>query len=170
MYETLGASQPRALALIDGYSKYPIVKVIASTAFTQVGPAPERIFAMFDLPEEIKMDNAPPFQGNEFQDMLRCLGIQHRRITPLWPQANGEVERFMHTLNKALRIVVLETTDPELSLYRFLREYRGTPHCTTGQTPWSLMLAGPRRDTIPTAPGWKPTPIYKLRGKKSMIR
>jgi len=28
------------------------------------------------------------------------LGIRHRRVTPLWPEANGEVENFMKPLKK----------------------------------------------------------------------
>ncbi|KAJ1111147.1 hypothetical protein NDU88_008484 [Pleurodeles waltl] len=49
----------------------------------------------------------------------------------------------MHRLNKALRIATLKASDPELGLhcfpreYRcFLREYRGTPHCTTRRATW----------------------------------
>ena len=30
-------------------------------------------------------------------------GIFHQKITPLWPQANGEAENFMKPLTKAIR-------------------------------------------------------------------
>ena len=30
------------------------------------------------------------------------LGFKHRKVTPLWPRASGEVERFMRTLKQAI--------------------------------------------------------------------
>ena len=35
-------------------------------------------------------------------------GIKHQRITPLWPQANSEVENFMKPMEKAIRAVCIE--------------------------------------------------------------
>lgn len=137
--------------IVDSYTKYPIVEILPSTAFNHLQPMLEKTFALFGLPQVIKTDNGPPFQGCEFQTFLTQLGIKHHRITPQWPQANGEAERFMQTINKILRISVAEQADPEATLHKFLREYRSTPHCTTQRSPWSLMLAGPRRDTLPRA-------------------
>lgn len=144
--------------VVDSYTKYPVVEVIPSTAFHHLQPMLERTFALFGLPQVIKTDNGPPFQGGEFKQFLNQIGVKHRRITPQWPQANGEVEQFMRTLNKTLRIAAAEQSDPERAIHRFLREYRGTPHSTTQRSPWSLMLAGPRRDNIPTAPDWESPP------------
>ncbi|XP_078509666.1 endogenous retrovirus group V member 2 Env polyprotein-like [Lissotriton helveticus] len=69
---------------------------------------PEKIFAMFGYPNEIRRDNGPPFQGHEFHEFLHHHGIRHRRITPQGPQANGEIEFFMRTNNKTIRIAVAE--------------------------------------------------------------
>lgn len=145
--------------LIDNYTKYPVVEILPSTAFHHLQPALEKTFVLFGLSQVIKTDNGPPFQGSEFKHFLSRLGIRHRRITPQWPQANGEVERFMRTMNKVLHITTAEQTDPESAVQNFLREYRSTPHSTTQRSPWSLMLAGPRRDTIPNAENWEP-PLY----------
>ena len=47
------------------------------------------------MPQVVKSDNGPPFNGHEFAQFADYLGFKHRRVTPLWPEANGEVERFM---------------------------------------------------------------------------
>jgi hypothetical protein len=63
----------------------------------------EAIFARQGYPDTIKTDNGPPFQGIEFSEDMKSVGIYHRKITPVWPEANGEVECFMKTLNKLIK-------------------------------------------------------------------
>ena len=88
------------LVVIDDYSRYPIVEVVNSTSATCVMPKLDRMFSMFDIPEVVKSDNGPPFNSEQFKQFSEYLGFRHRRITPYWPRANGEVERFMRTLKK----------------------------------------------------------------------
>ena len=40
----------------------------------------------------ITFDNGPQFVSDEFEKFLTTNCIEHRKTTPLWPQANGEVE------------------------------------------------------------------------------
>ena len=49
----------------------------------------------------VKSDNGPPFNGDEFAKFAQVLGFKHRKATPLWPSANGEVERFVNTLHQS---------------------------------------------------------------------
>ena len=56
------------------------------------------------------------------------IGFKHRRVTPLWSEANGVVGRFMKTFGKVLRT----TSNWKHQMYELLRNYRATPHCTTG--------------------------------------
>ena len=44
--------------------------------------------------------NGPPFQGEDFKTFSKVKGFEHRRITPYWPKANSEAERFMRTFGK----------------------------------------------------------------------
>ena len=74
---------------MDSHTKYPVVEIISSMAFAKVKPVLEKIFAMLGLPDEIKTDNGPPFQGQEFCVFMASLGIRHRKVTLLWPQVNG---------------------------------------------------------------------------------
>jgi hypothetical protein len=45
--------------------------------------------AALRLYKNLKTDNGPPFQGSEFKNFANNLSINHRKITPPWPRANG---------------------------------------------------------------------------------
>ncbi len=66
------------------------------------------------------------------------MGIQHDTITPLHPQANGLVENFNRMINKVVRIASIERKCWKQELFKFLRNYRATPHTTTGKRPANL--------------------------------
>ena len=53
-------------------------------------------------------DNGPPFKSNRVKEYMQEKGIKHRRIQPLWPQANGNAERFMPSLSKIVKAQCLE--------------------------------------------------------------
>ena len=63
---------------------------------------------MFGVPEIVKSDNGPPFQGGELHKYAQYLSFTHRKITPYHPRANGECERFMRTLGKVVKIAATE--------------------------------------------------------------
>ena len=42
---------------------------------------------------------------------MRDRGINHRLVTPHWPQANGEAESFMKPLGKAVKAAKMEGKD-----------------------------------------------------------
>ncbi|KAJ1130706.1 hypothetical protein NDU88_009056 [Pleurodeles waltl] len=74
--------------------------------------------------------------------------------TALHPRDKGRciftwAERFMRTLNKVLRIVVAKGKNIDCAIFEFLREYRLTPHSTTGVSPSSICIQREVRDTIP---------------------
>ena len=135
------------LVAIDEYSRYPEVEITKSTAATTVIPKLDSIFARQGIPDQLKTDNGTPFQSDEFKRFADHLGFKHRRITPYWPRANGEVERFMETIKKYIRAAVLDGLNWKQELFSFLRQYRATPHSTTGISP-SEALNG-RRLKIP---------------------
>ena len=118
------------LVVIDAYSRFPEVDIVTSTSAMSTIPKLERIFATHGLPDVLKSDNGPSFQSNEFKQFMKENGIKHQRITPLWPQANSEAENFMKPMEKAMRAVHLEKKNWRKELYRFLLNYRATPHTT----------------------------------------
>ena len=95
-------------------------------------------FAVHGLPEEIVTDNGRV--NEEFDSYLRDHSITHGRVTPYWPQANSEVERFNRTLEEAIRAATTEGKDWKNEINTFLLNYRATPHCTTGKSPAVLLF------------------------------
>ncbi|KAK3751933.1 hypothetical protein QZH41_013886, partial [Actinostola sp. cb2023] len=99
------------LVLIDDYSRFPMVEIIKSTSSRTVIPCLDKIFSEYGIPEMLRSDNGPPFNGNAFREFANYLGFLHRKITPYWPRANGEAERFMRTIKKAVNAALIEDSE-----------------------------------------------------------
>ena len=76
----------------------------------------------------LKTDNG----SHQFKTFATNMGFKHQRITPIWPQANGEAEIFMRNFGKVTRSAVIEGRPWRHEMYKFLRNYRATPHSSTG--------------------------------------
>ena len=90
------------LVIVDDYSLFPFVEPVNSTTPTAVISKLDQIFFTFGTPDTVKSDNGPPFTSREFAKYAQTLGFKHCKMTPLWPRANGEVERFVKTLKNHL--------------------------------------------------------------------
>lgn len=123
------------LVAIDEYSRFPEVEILHSTTAKAVIPKLDSIFSRQGIPDVVKSDNGPPFNSCEFANFASFLGFHHRKVTPYWPKANGEVERFMRTLGKAIRTANVEQKNWKQAMHVFLRQYRATPHTTTNLSP-----------------------------------
>lgn len=56
------------LVVLDAYSKYPEVEIFSSTTSGNTFPALEQIFSTHRIPEGLKIDNGPLFQGQAFHE------------------------------------------------------------------------------------------------------
>ncbi|KAM7281316.1 uncharacterized protein ISCGN_006398 [Ixodes scapularis] len=137
------------MVLMDDTSRYPLVAVLSSLAAPTVITNLMKIFSTFGIPKVVKTDNGPPFQSLDFKNFADSLGFRHQRITPCWPQANGEVERFMRTLKRFLQATTLENSTWTSELSKFLMAYRATPHSTTGKTPFEVLFGRPMGYLLP---------------------
>ena len=142
------------LVVIDDHSKYPEVETMSSTTATDVVPKLEKTMATRGLIEELHTDKRPSFNGQEFSEYLKSHSKTHWKITPQWPQANGEVERFMRTLGKVIRIAQASRQGIEEAIHVFLGAYRQTPHVTTEVPPSQACLGQRVVGMIPHHPGW----------------
>ena len=138
------------LVLIDRYSRYPEVEIVRSTKAACVIPKLDKIFTVHGIPYKIVSDNGPPFNGDDFDRYMKALGIEHDPVTPYWPQANGEVERFNQPLEKMLQAAEVEGKIWRQELNRFLLQYRTTPHCTTKVAPSELLFNRKIRGKLPS--------------------
>ena len=137
------------LLVIDDYSRFPFVEPVSSEASSAVIPKLDKIFATFGTPNVVKSDNGPPFNGKDFAKLADVLGFKHRKVTPLWPRANGEVERFVKTMKKCVKAAKSEGNNWRKEMQAFLRNYRTTPHSTTGVAPSTLFLKRAVRNKLP---------------------
>ena len=140
------------MVVTDEFSRFPEVEILTSISARTVIPKLDAIFARQGIPDVLKSDNGPPFNGLEFKNFADYLGFKHRRITPYWSRANGQAERLVQTLEKSIRIAHLEGRNWKQELYKFLRQYRATPHSTTSVSPSEALNNRKLKTTIPELP------------------
>ena len=138
--------------VVDYYSRYFEVDILKSVTSATIIGSLERIFCTHGLPQSLKTDNGPQFTSEEFGTFFKTNSIQHRTSTPLWPQANGEVERQNRSLFKTLKIAQAEKKDLKVEMTKFLTAYRTTPHSSTGVSPAKLLFNREIRSKIPELP------------------
>ncbi|XP_043245814.1 uncharacterized protein K02A2.6-like [Amphibalanus amphitrite] len=150
------SSGEHLLVVIDEYSRYPEVEITSSTSGLATIPVLDKIFATHGIPESVKTDGGPPFNGHDFAMYARWAGFTHRRVSPEDPEANGLAEAFMKTIKKTWHTSRIEGKNPKQELYKLLRQYRATPHPSTGKPPAELLFNRPFRTRLLTAE--RPTP------------
>ena len=70
---------------------------------------------------------------------------------PLWPQADGEIKRFIQPLTKVICAAYIERKDSIAALCEFVFVYRVTPHTSINIPPADLMFQRCIRNSIPDA-------------------
>jgi len=128
------------LVLVDYYSRWMEVDVIRTTSSKTIIHCLDAQFARHGLPKGLRTDNGSNLVSKEVEDYLNEMGIEHRYTTPLWPRADGEVEKQNRSLLKSMRAAHAEGKNWREELNRFLLAYRSTPHSTTGKSPAELLF------------------------------
>ena len=137
------------LVIVDYYSRFFEVVIMQSTTTEKIIGALIPIFARYGYPFSVKSDNGSQFQSEEFKSFLLEHGVEHHTSPPLWPQANGEVERQNRTLLKALKVAHVEGKGWKGEFMKFLLAYRTTPQVSTGVTPAYLMFGRELKTKLP---------------------
>ena len=87
---------------MDYYSKYPeIIKIEDKSAGTIIAKM-KAIFARHGIPEELMSDNMP-YASKEFHQFASEWNIKLTTSSPLYPQSNGQSERFVQTVKQMLQ-------------------------------------------------------------------
>lgn len=137
------------MVVMDEYSRYPIVEIVKSVSANTVIPVLDKVLSTFGCCKIIKTDNGSPFNSHTFAKFAEFSGFKHRRITPHWPRANAQAESFNKPMMKLVRTAHLEHKPWKQELHKFLRQYRATPHPSTGVTPHQLMFGREPRTRLP---------------------
>lgn len=135
--------------ITDEYSRYPIVEIVRSVSANTVIPVLDKVLSEFGYPQTIKTDNGSPFNSYQFEQYAKHSGFRHRKITPRWPRANSQAESFNKPLMKVIRAAHVTKSNWKQEMYQFLRQYRSTPHASTGFTPYRLMFQREPKTKMP---------------------
>ena len=125
--------------MVDAYSKWMEVLIMQGTTSKRTIEEIRKIFSTHGIPEVIASDNGKNFASQEFKEFMDENSIKHMFTHPYHPSSNGLAERTVQTLNKALRSN--SESNIELSISRFLLQYRITPHSTTNISPSEMLMS-----------------------------
>lgn len=114
------------LIVVDAYSKWPEVFITDNATATTTVRKLHECIARFGSPFTIVTDNGTQFDSGIFQKFCKQFGIEHIRTPPFHPQSNGQAERFVDTLKRALLKIGGENIEEALQV--FLQTYRYTPN------------------------------------------
>jgi transposase InsO family protein len=130
------------VTLIDYFSKWAEAFPIRNQeAHTVAKVLVDRVFSHFGMPLQILTDRGANFESLLFNELCRCLNIDHVRTTVYKPPTNGMVERFHGILNSILGTVVAESQrDWDQHLPYAVAAYRATVHESTGFSPNYLFV------------------------------
>ncbi|XP_020911868.1 uncharacterized protein K02A2.6 [Exaiptasia diaphana] len=135
--------------ITDEHSRYPVVEIVKSITANNIIPILDKVISQFGCPKVIKTDNGPPFNSGAFKNYAQHIGFTHRKITPLWPQANSQAESFNKPMMKSIRAAHTEGKNWKQELQKFLRQYRNTPHTATKFTPFRLLFGRDPKTKLP---------------------
>jgi len=125
---------------MDYFTKWPEVYAIPNQEASIVADAlVTHFFCRFGVPIELHSDQGRKFESRLMQEVLERLGANKTRTTPLHPQSDGMVERYVKTIEEHLRKVVsTHQRDWDERIPIFLLAYRASTHETTRVTPTGM--------------------------------
>ena len=111
--------------------------------------------ARHGIPTNLKSDNGPPMNSQNFKIYTEALGIKWKPSTPLWPRGNANAESVMKPIGKLMKACAIEGTPWKQELQRFLLSYRTIPpppppYKTTNVAPCKLLYNRTIKGQLPT--------------------
>jgi len=97
------------------------------------------------IPEVVRTDNGPHFNGKTFQEFARDLGFKHITTFPHYSRSNGLIESQVKSVKSALLKSKMTKSDPDMSILYL----RVTPVDYKLPSPAELLLGRPIQDNLP---------------------
>ena len=141
------------LVLVDYHSRWIEVDVLRATTSKIIIQRLDTQFARYGISKSLWTDSGPNLVSNEIEDYLKEMGVEHRHTTPLWPRANGEVERQKDTIESYQSGPHGGEELEGQELNKFPLAYRSTPHSTTGKSPAELLFRRVLKTKMPELSG-----------------
>ena len=116
--------------VVDAFSKWPFVFDLGREASTTKAVlCLLEVLGIFGIPDVIVSDNGPQFTSHAFRLFCDQNGIRHKTSPPYHPTTNGQVERMVQELKKALK-----TRAPNVPIAVFLSTVVEVPICIVRRT------------------------------------
>ena len=116
---------------VDYYSRSFGIKELSDETSHSVIKALKEVFATHGIPDVIMSDNGPQYSAEAFQQFAAAYHFTHVTSSQKFPQANGEVERAIHTAKSKLR--------KNEDIFSALLTYSSTP-LQNGYSPSELLM------------------------------
>lgn len=87
------------LLVVDYFSHYVEVAHLKLASVETVVAAFKDVFSCHRTPETVMSDNGPQYSGSLFRTFAMEYGFTHVTSSPRYPQANGEAEQAVATVN-----------------------------------------------------------------------
>lgn len=137
------------LVLVDYRSRFIIASPVKSTNFEETRKFLCNVFEREGLPKNVKCDNGPPFNSDDFRNFCIERGIQNIYSTPHFPQQNGLVESYMKLINKAMASAVSSGSRYEDELSSAVKAHNAAAHSITKVAPEEMMYGRKFRRGLP---------------------
>jgi RNase H-like domain found in reverse transcriptase/Integrase zinc binding domain/Integrase core domain len=137
------------LVMVDCYSRYLIANPVRSTDFESTRNALCEVFDIFGYPKCLKADNGSPFNSNDYKKFCADRGIATIHSTPLFPQQNGQAERYMQLINKAIETALDEAIDFREALQKAVKAHNSSECRAIGAVPEEIMFGRKLRGKLP---------------------
>ena len=94
------------LHVVDEFSRFPFVFPVPDMTSSTIITCLCSLFSMFGLPSYVHSDRGSSFLSRELRQFLNNKGIACSRTTPYNPAGNGQVEKFNHTVWRAVTLTL----------------------------------------------------------------
>lgn len=136
------------LLIIDYYSKFPEIIEMNNTSSEATITELKKVFCRYGIPNTVVSDNGPQFSSREFKEFAAEYGFKCSFSNPMYPQSNGQAERYVQTIKRMIKKAKIENKEVQLALLN----YRNTPLSGIHASPAELLMSRKLRSKFPIEP------------------
>ena len=130
------------LIVVDYFSKYvELIPLKTITATKVINKIHNKIIRRYGVPAVVVSDSGSQFTSDMFQKLCNSFGIFHHASVPYHQQGNGQVERTVQTIKKAL--IMASNNDPnnwKSKLSAVAGSYNMATHESTKLSPYQVLF------------------------------
>ena len=75
-YGPIQPSKEYLMVTLDEYSRFPLVETIYATSSETVTKRLEQLFSIFGIPQNLRSDNGPPFNSDNFGNFAKLIAFK----------------------------------------------------------------------------------------------